>query len=75
LFSLLVRKFAGFVPRLGTAAKAAAAGVVMFGVLEVVPTGFVVSCLAGLATYTAALLLLRGHQALELRQLLGGPSR
>ena len=75
LFSWLVRARADFVPRLGTTAKGMVAGLAMFGVLEVLPTGFVVSCLLGVATYVAALWLVRGHAALELRQLLGGSGR
>jgi O-antigen/teichoic acid export membrane protein len=67
---VLARRFAGFVPRLEVSLKAVAAGVAIVAALLVTPGILAVQLVVGAAVYAIALLLLRTHRSLELRELL-----
>ena len=71
----LVRRFGNFVPRMGISVKAALAGGAMVAAVVVMPSQFALQIVVGALTYAAALLLLRTHRSLELRELLGAGRR
>jgi O-antigen/teichoic acid export membrane protein len=68
---VLVMRSAGYTPVLRVAAKAAVAGGVMIGCLALAPSNLVVLIVVGAIAYCAALLLLRTHTSLRMRDLLG----
>jgi O-antigen/teichoic acid export membrane protein len=69
--SVLVLRFAGFMPAFRVALKAALAGLVMIACLAFTPANLALLIVVGGCAYAAALLLLRTHGSLQLRQLLG----
>jgi O-antigen/teichoic acid export membrane protein len=71
LLLVLVRRLCDYVPRLGVSAKAALAGGVMVVGLALTPSNLALLVVVGAVLYSGVLLLLRTHEALELRQLLG----
>jgi O-antigen/teichoic acid export membrane protein len=70
LLTLVIRA-AGFTPALRVAAKAALAGGVMILCLVFTPSNLALLIAVGACAYGGALLLLRTHASLQLRQLLG----
>ena len=68
---LLVMRWAGFTPAVRIAAKAALAGAAMIACLAFTPSNLALLVTVGAASYAAALLLLRTHASLQLRELLG----
>jgi len=69
--SVLVLRFAGFVPGFRVAVKAAVAGAFMVACLAFTPSNLALLIVVGACAYALALLLLRTHGSLQLRQLLG----
>jgi O-antigen/teichoic acid export membrane protein len=67
----VVRRAVAFIPALGVAAKAVLAGGAMVACLAVTPPNLALLLAVGGCTYAAALLLLRTHASLQLRELLG----
>ena len=67
---VLVVRFAGFTPALRVAAKAALAGAVMIACLVFTPSNLALLLVVGACAYAVALLLLRTHASLQLRELL-----
>ena len=70
LLTLVIRA-AGFTPALRVAAKATLAGGVMILCLVFTPSNLALLIAVGACAYGGALLLLRTHASLQLRQLLG----
>jgi O-antigen/teichoic acid export membrane protein len=68
---VLVMRAAGFTPDVRVAGKAALAGGAMLACLAVTPSNLALLLAVGGCAYGAALLLLRTHASLQLRELLG----
>ena len=68
---VLVMRSAGFTPAFRVAGKAALAGAVMIACLAFTPSNLALLIAVGGCAYGAALLLLRTHASLQLRELLG----
>jgi O-antigen/teichoic acid export membrane protein len=68
---VLVRRFVGFTPALRVSAKAVVAGGLMVVCLAFTPSNLALLLIVGASSYVVALLLLRTHASLELRELLG----
>jgi hypothetical protein len=62
---------ADFTPTLRVAAKAAIAGAAMIACLVFTPSNLALLVAVGAFAYAAALLVLRTHASLQLRELLG----
>jgi O-antigen/teichoic acid export membrane protein len=71
VLGVLVMRFAGFTPTFRVAAKAALAGAIMIACLAFTPSNLALLVAIGAFAYGAALLLLRTHASLQLRELLG----
>jgi O-antigen/teichoic acid export membrane protein len=68
---VLVMRGADFTPTLRVAAKAAIAGAAMIACLVFTPSNLALLVAVGAFAYAAALLVLRTHASLQLRELLG----
>lgn len=68
---VLVMRGADFTPTLRVAAKAAVAGAAMIACLVFTPSNLALLVAVGAFAYAAALLVLRTHASLQLRELLG----
>jgi len=68
---VLVKRSVGFTPAFRVAAKAAAAGAVMIACLAFTPSNLALLIAVGGVAYIVALLVLRTHASLQLRELLG----
>jgi O-antigen/teichoic acid export membrane protein len=71
VLGVLVMRYAGFTPDLRVAAKAVLAGAIMIACLAFTPSNLALLVAIGACAYGVALLLLRTHASLQLRELLG----